>query len=280
MRNTLLAVDLSNQLYKATAVNPTLSSADGRHYTGGLYGFLMAMQKAIKLTDATAVVLCRDSKPYKRSAIYPEYKALRKTKRDPEHAERVELTQPLIRKLSEVVAWPIWGIDGYESDDLVAHAVSMHRHRFQHIYAMSNDSDLYQLFQYPNFSVYRGGKQGIYTRDSFDKEHAGLPATSVPLMLAMTGTHNEIEGIHGIGPATALKILASPARLRDTMSKHRDVVDRNLGLIRLPYDDFPHDEPVPLPGKFHYREFVRFCSYYDIQASQALCEALEQVSKK
>lgn len=272
----ILAVDLSNQIYKAAATNATLSS--GGVYTGGLYGFIVAVQKAIRVCEATAIVVCRDSKPYKRSTLYPDYKLLRQDKKDPELVTLVKASEPLIYELAQVLNWPIFAVEGFESDDLIAHTVLTYRNRASAVVAMSNDSDLHQLFKYKVFSVYKG-KHGLYKRADFDAEW-GVQPQDVPAMLALTGTHNEVEGIPKVGPVTARKAVQDAALLRSYREQHASIIDRNLELIRLPHADFPKDLPVPMPGAFNERAFLRFCARYEINIHQSACEAFQQVGSK
>src|ERR1035437_3225345 len=130
----LLAVDVSNIIYKSCAVHPTLFS-DGV-FTGGLYGFMMAIAKAVGDCAATKIVLCCDSKPYRRSLIYPEYKLLREDTKDPVLVENAKTTIAQIRELVKVVGWPIWSTPTFESDDLIAHATIQYRQRYDQIIAM------------------------------------------------------------------------------------------------------------------------------------------------
>ena len=271
----LLAVDLSNQCYKAAASHPGLSS-DGR-FTGGLYGFLVALQKTITAVGATDIVICEDMKPYLRSILYPEYKALRKETRDEALYEAAQYTLGLVRELLHVTGWPLWGLQGFESDDLVAHAAIKYRHRYRKVIAMSNDSDLYQLFTLPGFSIYKG-KKGIYTRDHYDREWKGLPLEHLPTALALMGTHNEVEGVHGIGPATAKDIVNHPFKLRQALGKHASIVERNLQLITLPHKDLPRELNIPdRSRKFVERDLLKFCGRYDINLTRAMCIAFEQI---
>jgi DNA polymerase I len=271
----LLCVDLSNQAYKASAAHPTLSS-DGV-FTGGLYGFMMAVAKAIGDTGATSIVLCTDSKPYRRSLLYPEYKALRKDTKDKELADRVALTITQIHELVKVTGWPIWSVPEFESDDLIAHAVTLYRHRYDKIIAMSNDSDLYQLFQWPHFQLYKG-KKGLYLREDFDAEWKGLSPDKLVMVLSMTGTHNEIAGIFGIGPVTAIHAMNNTNHLGAILITHREIVERNMKLIQLPHPEFPTDVQKPLPTcRYDERALQRFCARYEIQLQRWQSENFEKL---
>lgn len=274
----LLAVDLSNAAYRYAAAFSTLTSS-GR-FTGGLYGFLAGLQKAITATDATDLVICEDRKPYRRSILYPEYKATRKESRDPELYERAQFSIGLIKQLLLVTGWPLWAVPEFESDDLIAHATIKYRHRYRKIIAMSNDSDLFQLFQYPGFRVYKG-KKGIYDREQYDREWLGLPPDLFRMALAFTGTHNEVEGIKGIGPATARGIVTNPYKLRLAREQHHEIVERNLQLIQLPHPDFPMDEIIPdYSRSFVERDLLRFCGQYDVSLTREMCIAFEQIGNQ
>jgi 5'-3' exonuclease len=225
-------------------------------------------------------VLCTDSKPYRRSVDYPEYKLLRADSRDPVLAANANTTLTQIRELVKVTGWPIWSEPGFESDDLVAHAVFHYRHRYKKIIAMSNDSDLYQLFQWPNFLLYKG-KKGLYTREDYNREW-GLPANKLVLALAMIGTHNEIEGIKGIGPATAKKLLLEePSKYRLVRQQHLEIIERNEALIRLPHPEFNFNSQLPQYScDYDERALVRFCAKYAINLQRWQSEAFERVQNE
>ena len=278
MRKILLAVDLSNNIYKAAAVNPTLTS-EGR-FTGGLFGFLHAMAKAIIYTKATQVVLCRDAKPYLRTNTYPDYKSLRATNKDEGLVLKAQETTTHVNELITLLGLPVWSIQGFESDDLIAHAVHKYRGRFSKIVAASNDSDLFQLFRYPNFSVWKG-KRGIYERSHFDKEFGVSPDDFVTV-LSLTGTHNEVAGIDGCGPVTACRAINNPQFMRQLRTTHAGIIDRNYGLVRLPHPEFPVD--AVLPGRTldanqfaKDRLLLKFCAKFDIDCSQSMLDAFAQI---
>ena len=69
MERILVCVDLSYQVYRASAAHPMLTSR--RVFTGGLYGFLQTFAKTVRETRATHVAFCQDCKPYRRSLEYP-----------------------------------------------------------------------------------------------------------------------------------------------------------------------------------------------------------------
>lgn len=274
---TLLLIDLSYQCYRASAAHARLTSSEGV-FTGGIYGFLTSMASTIRNCKADRVVLCQDRKPYLRSKTYPEYKLLRKAAQDDELLERHKESMPLIIECAmEVLGWPIWGLDGFESDDLVAFAAQRYRHRFGRIYAASNDSDLYQLFDLPNFFIYRK-EDDLMSRGRLWLEQKLTPEQFM-LASALQGTHNDIAGIPKVGPVTARKAVLDPAALRKLRDGYGELIDRNLALIKLPHPEFPSSARLPGPTlRFDRRKLYRWAAQFDIDATLSMLDAFERTS--
>jgi DNA polymerase I len=280
-KGTLLVVDLSNQVYKATASHQGLTS--GTTFTGGLYGFLMAISSAVKETGADHILIGADARPYLRSKEYPQYKQLRKkdkSEQDELVLKAFQQSMGLVEKMLGILGIPVWRVPGFEYDDLVAHVVMKYRHRFELIVAHTNDSDIQQLLWTPGFAIFKGKKGGgIYRRKDFDVEWKGISPKDLPKALALTGTHNDIEGVHGLGPVTAIKAIKDPAKMREIRSKHGHIMDRNLPLITLPHPSFPFEAVPPLPARkgLNHRHLYKFCATYDIEVTKFMTDALDKV---
>jgi 5'-3' exonuclease len=276
MPRVLLCIDMSYQVYRAAAAHPNLESRGV--FTGGLYGFLATFGKMVRETRATHVAFCQDVKPYRRSLEYPEYKQLRKKAADNALLEMYKESMALVLDVLDVLGIELWGIPGFESDDLIAHCARKYRHRFDAIYAGSNDSDLFQWLWVPNFAIYSDSIKTVMTGERLLKEH-GLTPDQYMLMTAITGTHNDIAGIYGIGPDKAKKAMADPVRMRALREKDNAaaIIDRNLGLIRLPHPEFPADAALPdNHARFNPRTLYRALSMYDIDSMPGVEQAFEQ----
>lgn len=278
--SVLLCVDVSYQSYRNSAAHPMLTSR--RVFTGGLYGFIVGWAAAMRETRATHVAFCLDSKPYKRSEAYPEYKLLRKKNADEDLLKMHKQTMALLREVLEECGLSFWSAQGFESDDLVAHACGHYRHRFSRIYAMSNDSDLYQLLGTGNFFVYRTDMKNLVGLESL-RTMFGQPISPADYMLmtALTGTHNDIAGIPKVGPVTALKAIKDPALMRKWVESHGDIIKRNLDLIRLPHPEFPAGIRLPEHGgSFNPRQLYRSLGRYDIDVTSSMVKAFEQLLRR
>jgi DNA polymerase-1 len=275
----LLIVDFKNVVYRSVSMHDALFHA--RVFTGGLYGFIAGVLRAVRDVGATRVVVATDSPPYVRRTQFDGYKGDRKQRPDDDPMLlKGAQSMKLIRELLALLNVPLWALDGFEYDDLCAWAVRTLSPRFDRVVAMTNDSDLFQLFDVDNFAVHRGAAKGVYGRKEFVAEYGDISAAQWVDVLSMTGTHNAVPGIGGIGPKTAMRALHDPALLRDIMSKHAATIKRNRALITLPHASLPSD-----PGHrvarhtIDLRRFDSFCARYAIRPTARMLEALDDLMR-
>jgi DNA polymerase I len=276
MTKILLAVDLSYQVYRAAAAHPNLTS--GRHFTGGLYGFFATLSKMIRETQATHILFCKDTKPYRRSAEYPAYKQIRKKTADEDLVKMFKSSLLLVQGVLEGLGLPIYAVPGFESDDIIAHFAIRDRNRFNKIYLGSNDSDLFALLVHTNIKLYGKDLAGCQCAKTLMGKH-GVTPQQYTLATALAGTHNDIEGIERVGLVTAIKAIKDPALYRALHEKHSALIKRNMGLIRLPHADFPPDFGCEhlAPGWFNFRTLYNLLGRYDIDATDDMVRSLSQL---
>jgi 5'-3' exonuclease len=171
-----------------------------------------------------------------------------------------------------------WGIPGFEADDLIGHCVMKYRHRFDRIYAATNDSDPFQLLWCDNFYLYRKELKDVVTGDKL-VDPFGRPITPDQYMLAtaLMGTHNDIDGIPRVGAGTAFKALHDPALMRKLRDGHSDLIERNLRLIKLPHEAFPREASLPTHQSFNPRTLYRALGKYDIEVTGAVERAFQEL---
>lgn len=278
-RRVALLVDLSNALYRACASHLDLSF--DYLYTGGLYGFMQAMAKAVRETEATDIYVCADTKPYLRSVAYPSYKRLRRAEGSEGSGfalqEMVQVSKPMVLELCSVLGWPVLSQVGFEADDLIAAVVEWHRCRFDMLYASSNDSDLFQLLDRRRFAVYRDKLSNAVTGATL-RSSLGLTPAQYMLATALQGTHNDIEGIKGCGEMRSRQAALDPVLMRKYRDGHAHVIDRNLSLIKLPHPELPRMQ-LPTHGPFNLRALYRWTSGYGIQVTSAMADSFEQIAR-
>lgn len=275
----LLLVDTKNQTYRACAVHSALRS--GRTFTGGLYGVLMGVSRAIKDVGATSVAFATDAGPYARKLDYTEYKGDRDKDKDEALLMQATSSVALIKEFLTHVTIPFWSVRGYEYDDIAAWAVTQYGPRFDRVVAMTNDSDLYQVFfSHPEFSVYRTSKEPPVDMAAFSKQYPEITsARQWVKMLAITGTHNGVPGVKGVGEKTVLKALRDKAKWRTMQTEYADMIERNEGLITLPHARFPVDPDLRLNRhSFKLRDVVDWLEGYKIKVTPTMLEALDQIN--
>ena len=261
---TLLLIDFNNVLHRGFSVHSHLSFA-GKS-TGGLFGFTLQLSQMIGKYQPDDILVCLDSPPYFRSDVYPQYKKLRAKAKDPEREKAIGQNRKLVTQLLEELSIRTWGEEGMEADDLIAAACDKHHDDYDRIVIGSNDDDLYQLFKYENvyFRSKKGNKEsGLYSADDFYEDNADMTLRKWMRLLMMKGTHNDIAGIKGIGPAKAEAVLAE-GRWRKFYKENEEELDLYHSLIQLPYVN-TLEVPELIRLGFNTRKLMRFLASNGIE---------------
>ncbi len=280
----LLLVDYSNVVMRGLAVNQALQTENGL-FTGGLYGFINMLSKTINLHKITNVVVCADAPPYRRIEEFGNYKGDREDKPNEDGKLSIrdlrKITFPLCNELMDTFKIPHVSIKGFEADDVIAKLADQCYDDFDEIFIMSNDSDLFQsLDDEKKIRILK--KKGKdtnyeYTIDDFREDYGDISMEKFITLLALTGTHNNVPGIRGVGPATARKIMASNRKVEDLNEKHDGLVDRNKELIVLPHKDL-HDIDIELDtATYSYRRLLNFLAKYEIALTEPMSDAFERL---
>jgi len=277
MTKTLLLVDYSNVMHRSIAVKKDLFSYNGR-YTGGLYGFISQISKAINDFIPTNLLICKDTKPYLRSKEYEDYGTFKKRDNPNEVDGDTNFIGESITYIDEFLEKfniPTVGSVGYEADDYIALAVKKFHQDYDRIIILSNDDDLYQLMIHDN--VFVAKKKGLYGKQEFIEEFEIDPLKWVDVT-AMSGTHNSIEGIPRIGYKTAIKLLKKKGvKLLEVQEKNSELIERNRGLITLPHKTLTElvvDLEIP---PFTERKFLNYLLSYEISMTSAMSRAFSNL---
>lgn len=277
MKNVLLCVDYNNVLFRATATHLSLTS-DSR-FTGGLYGFIKHLTYCVNEVGATHVVICKDSPPYLRRQAYPGYKGNR-AHSDDTMFQKAMASKPLIDSFIEHMGLSVWELKGYEADDMMALACTQFSGTFDEVVLVTNDSDLYQFLEFENVSLFKG-KSGRYSYSEFNDEFPTIQPRDWALVSALVGTHNEVVGIKGVGPKTAIKYVNDRRLLADCYLQNKELIDNNCELIHLPHPTL-EGHPfvaclVASKARYEYREMVRWLGFYEITMAPFMKDAFEAI---
>jgi len=224
-RKKLFLIDgsaLAYRSYFAFVKNPLINSRGEN--TSAIFGFLNSLLKIIDEHHPDYLAAVFDTpEPTFRHKIYPEYKATRQKMPD-EMSEQL----PRIRQVLEALRVPIIEIPGLEADDVMGSlAIKAAQQNFE-TYLVTADKDFYQLVS-PNIKVYdpgRAGKESEVLDEEGVVRKIGLPPSKIIDYLSLMGDSSDnVPGVEGIGPKTALELLQQFDSL-DQIYQHLDQIGR------------------------------------------------------
>ncbi len=197
----LVLVDGSSYLFRAFHALPPLTAPDGTP-TGALHGVLAMIQKLVveERPSHVAVVFDAPGKTF-RDTLYADYKAHRPPMPD-ELRVQIEPLHQAIRALG----LPLLLVEGVEADDVIATLTHQARALDLPVLISTGDKDLAQL-----------SAAGVTLIDTMKntrldpagvEEKFGVPPALIVDYLALVGDSSDnVPGVQGCGPKTAVKWL-------------------------------------------------------------------------
>lgn len=286
-QETLLLVDGTGVAYRAFYAIAKLSTKAGRP-TNAVFGFIkMLLQMDEQWKPAARVVVFDGGIPAERLARLPTYKAQRKEMPDDLRSQFAPMEDFL-----SCAGIPSVRVAGEEADDVIATLAVRSSGEGRRVLIASSDKDMFQLV---GDSVEMIGPQKAAEKMDAAAVLAktGVWPGQIVDWLALTGDSSDnIPGVPGIGPKTAAKLLTDhgsvkglwqdlakveSVRIRDALAAHREVVDRNLELVRL-----RTDIPLALTWADMERKTAqagRLISFYEAMEFSSLAKS-ERVSEE
>jgi DNA polymerase I len=216
-------IDGKSVFYRGYYAMPTLTTKDGKP-TGGVFGFATMALEVIRRLKPDYVAVAWD-KPKtnirRRLALYPEYKAGRKSP-PPDFYEQI----PILQDLLKAFGWPLYEMDDYEADDIMGSLAMQATKKGIETLLVTSDLDMLQLID-PSVHVFvlKHGLSNIdlYSPESFEAKY-GLKVEQFLDFKALKGDSSDnIPGVPGIGEKTAVELLKQYQTL--------DGIYANLALI-------------------------------------------------
>ncbi len=252
----LFLIDAYALIYRAffAFINRPLTNSRGENTSApfGFTNFLLGIRENHQ-PDYLAIVF--DKGMSQREEIYPEYKATREKMPD-----ELEASLPRIRELVEGFNDTVVEVDGYEADDVIGTLAVKARDEGLEAVIVSGDKDLYQLVG-PGIHLLnpgRGGPTGVeaeWVDESNANEKFGIPPSMIPDYLALIGDSSDnVPGAPGIGPKTAVKLLAGHGDLDAILEaapdlkgkRARESLTENAGQVRLSRELVTIQTDVPI----------------------------------
>jgi DNA polymerase-1 len=195
---------LAYRSYFAFVRNPLINSKGEN--TSAVFGFLNSLLKIIDEQQPDYLAAVFDTpEPTFRHKLYPEYKATRQKMPD-EMSEQL----PRIKQVLDILSIPVIEIPGMEADDVMGTLAKQAEKQNLETYLVTGDKDFLQLVS-SLIKVYnprRAGEEVEILDEKGVVEKIGLPPAKIVDYLSLMGDSSDnVPGVAGIGPKTALEIL-------------------------------------------------------------------------
>ena len=204
---TLFLVDGSAIFYRAYFAfirNPLINSRGEN--TSAVFGFINSLLKIIKDENPDYMAVAFDTKaPTFRHEMYDEYKSTRA-----KMPEELVAQLPRIREAAEALNLPTLELEGYEADDIIGTLSRAAEKKGMNVWVVSGDKDLFQLVT-DRIKIYIPQK-GAMPPEKLDRDGVinkfGAPPERVVDVLALMGdTSDNVPGVPGVGPKTAISLI-------------------------------------------------------------------------
>ena len=188
----------------AMAYNPLMTSS-GIH-TSAIFGFVNSVIKIIKDENPDYLCITMDTKgPTFRHEMYDAYKANRKAMPD-----EIQQQIPIFYDLFKDSNIPVLELKGFEADDILGTLTSKINENNLMKYIVSGDKDLMQLVN-KSTNIYSIGNKfkplTIYNEDKVLDKWGIEPSKMIDYLSLIGDSSDNIPGVAGVGPKTALKLL-------------------------------------------------------------------------
>jgi len=240
-RDPLFLVDGTSFLYRGFYAFPDLKRSDGMP-TGAIYIVLRILLRILKDERPRHLGFFMDGKgPTFRNALYEPYKAQR-----PRMPEDLAAQIEPLREAIRLLGLSLTVSDGVEADDCIASLAAAH-HETRPVIIVASDKDLKQCLTDNVYMWDPAGKnEKVSGIKEFVAENGITPAQWPDLQALMGDASDNIPGLPGVGPKTAIKIIQEFPTLED---------------VRDNFDKLPESFRKKLEGRvddiFLYRELTR-----------------------
>jgi DNA polymerase I len=198
---TLYLIDGSAYIYRAYHAIRSLANSKGLP-TNAAFGFTRMLLKLIEDRSPEYVVMFFDAKgPTFRHEIYQDYKANR-----PPMPEDLSVQIPYIKEITQGFNIPVIEMQGFEADDLIGTFKCQAEKAGFFVVMVTGDKDFIQLVT-DNAVIWDPMKEKTIDINSVRDDFGVEPYQMIDVMALSGDTSDNIPGVPGIGPKTALSLI-------------------------------------------------------------------------
>jgi DNA polymerase-1 len=226
MADKFMLIDGNSLLYRAFYALPLLHNSAGV-YTNGVYGFLTMFNRVLAEIQPThiAVAFDKDRSTF-RNELYSEYKANRSAP-----PEELGGQFQLLRDVLAALNIEYLEMQGYEADDIIGTLSKKAEEQGLKTVILTGDGDALQLVSEQVDVLLT--KKGISEMELYDpqgvKDKWGVePEKMAEIKGLMGDASDNIPGVPGVGPKTAIKLVQEFASLENLYENLPQVKGKKL----------------------------------------------------
>ena len=200
----MILIDAHSLIYRAFFALPPMSTSDGR-VTNAVYGFTSMLAIVLASRPEFAIAAFDLGKPTFRSQEYQEYKAGRRAMPDDLRPQ-----MDMVREVLEAFMIPIYGVEGFEADDVIGTLARIAEERGHSVTIVSGDLDCLQLVsESVEALVPRRGITDtfVYGPEQVRQRYGFEPVQLIDFKALRGDTSDNIPGVPGVGDKTAAKLV-------------------------------------------------------------------------
>ncbi|WP_457551324.1 DNA polymerase I [Desulfobacula sp.] len=198
----IFLIDGSAFLYRAFHAIRSLSTSKG-HPTNATFGFTRILLKLLRDNSPEYAVVMFDVKgPTFRHKLYDQYKANR-----PPMPEELAAQIPDIKRVIAALNIPVVERLGFEADDLVGTYSKLAQEKGFHVVMVTGDKDFIQLVT-KDCTLWDPMKDTLTDVDKIKTDMGIEPIQFIDVLGLAGDTADNIPGVKGVGPKTAIKLIA------------------------------------------------------------------------
>ncbi len=216
-------LDISFFVFRAYHALPPLNTEAGVP-TNAVHGVSTMVEKLLRAEKARFIGACFDSPARNtlRRERYPDYKANRL---EPDEELRVQF--PLVRRLVRAMTIPSLEVERYEADDILATLARRFAAQGRRVVLVTGDKDLMQCVD-DHVSLYDPVRDQRVGREQVVEKFGVGPEGVADVLGLMGDSSDNIPGIKGVGPKTAMALIAHFGSI-DAMYERLDEIE-TLGI--------------------------------------------------
>ncbi|MBW2406904.1 MAG: DNA polymerase I, partial [Deltaproteobacteria bacterium] len=206
-------IDGTAYIYRAYHAIRGLSNSRGLP-TNAIFGFTRMLMKLMEDRSPQYVAMFFDAKgPTFRHEMYKDYKANR-----PPMPEDMVVQLPYIKKITAAFNLPIIEMPGFEADDLIGTTARLAEKEGYSIVIVTGDKDFMQLVT-DKTAIWDPMKDTTIGLQSIKEKFGIEPHQMIDVQGLSGDTSDNIPGVPGIGPKTALSLIKTYCSMQGIYEK-------------------------------------------------------------